>query len=638
MRRRRTAIRGSTGVTFVIAASLAVAGGIAAYAASLWASAEHRTVDVRFSLRHASTPGDVLLVAIDGSSLSALKASFPLPRSYPARAIDRLRADGARAIVYDLQFTEPTRYSEDRALLDAVARDGRRVVLATTETNARGQPNVLGGPAVLAPTHATVAAANMPADGDGVIRRYPYSIIGLPSVAVAAAQIATGRPVSHAGFESSGALIDFRGAPGTIRTVHFSDLLAGRVSSSTVAGHTVVVAVTAPTLGDFHTAATAHGEPMSGGELLANSIWTAEQGNPLRSAPGWLSVILVMAAGLAAPLLWLRFAAPKAAVAAVAIALTYLVAAQLAFYSGTVLVVTYPIFALALGTFTMLTAGYVAETVQKREASRRAGELAVSVRERDRQLQEAQIEIVTRLAQAAESRDEVTGMHIVRIGNLCHRVGLEMGMTALDAELLRHASAMHDIGKIAIPDHILRMEGNLSDDEWEVMKSHAARGAAILAGSSSPLVRMGETIALTHHERWDGRGYPQGLRGEQIPLVGRIAAVCDVFDALMSARPYKEAWTAQDAVAEVCRHSGTQFDPRVVEALIKVLDESADMWNGEQGSAPGAAAPARRREAAGSGEPGKGARSDAGSAHEQPRTPAGGADAGSQPIEPTISS
>ncbi len=115
-------------------------------------------------------------------------------------------------------------------------------------------------------------------------------------------------------------------------------------------------------------------------------------------------------------------------------------------------------------------------------------------------------------------------------------------MSPADAELLRHASALHDVGKVGIPDEILSKPGPLDDDEWETMKTHTTIGASILSGSASPLVQLSETIALTHHERWDGSGYPLGLRGEEIPLAGRICAICDVFDALLSTRPYKDPW------------------------------------------------------------------------------------------------
>jgi putative two-component system response regulator len=130
--------------------------------------------------------------------------------------------------------------------------------------------------------------------------------------------------------------------------------------------------------------------------------------------------------------------------------------------------------------------------------------------------------------------------------------------------MLRHASPMHDVGKIGIPDRVLLKPGKLDPDEWEVMKTHAAIGADLLSGSKSPLVQMAATIALTHHERWDGTGYPYRLHGEGIPLVGRIAAVCDVFDALTSERPYKRAWPVEESLEEIRRGAGTHFDPALV--------------------------------------------------------------------------
>src|SRR3712207_1633498 len=126
-----------------------------------------------------------------------------------------------------------------------------------------------------------------------------------------------------------------------------------------------------------------------------------------------------------------------------------------------------------------------------------------------------------------------------------------------------HSSSMHDIGKIAIPDAVLLKQGPLDAQEWEVMKSHTTVGAQLLSGSRSPVVRVAEIIARTHHEKWDGTGYPAGLTGEEIPLVSRICAVCDVFDALVSDRPYKEAWLVDDALREIRRLAGTHLDPRL---------------------------------------------------------------------------
>ena len=134
---------------------------------------------------------------------------------------------------------------------------------------------------------------------------------------------------------------------------------------------------------------------------------------------------------------------------------------------------------------------------------------------------------------------------------------------------------MHDIGKIAIPDRILQKPGRLDAEEWKKMKTHTTIGAHILEGSRAPLIRMAETIALTHHERWDGSGYPHGLAGEEIPLAGRIASICDVFDALISTRPYKGPWPVPDALAEIERLSGSHFDPALVEKFLETVEPPA---------------------------------------------------------------
>ena len=155
----------------------------------------------------------------------------------------------------------------------------------------------------------------------------------------------------------------------------------------------------------------------------------------------------------------------------------------------------------------------------------------------------------------------------------CERLALALGMPEEDAELLRHAAPLHDVGKIGIPDRILLKPGALDPDEWLVMQSHTLIGARILSGSDSRLVQLAEEIALTHHERWDGGGYPNRLRGEQIPLGGRIVAVVDVFDALRSERPYKPAWSLADTLEELARQRGRHFDPRVLDQFFAILPE-----------------------------------------------------------------
>jgi putative two-component system response regulator len=195
------------------------------------------------------------------------------------------------------------------------------------------------------------------------------------------------------------------------------------------------------------------------------------------------------------------------------------------------------------------------------------------VRERTQDLRHSQLEIVHRLGQVAESRDPETGRHITRMSRVCAHLGRAIGLPPDQCETLLHAAPMHDIGKVGVPDSILHKAGPLDEAEQERMRRHTTVGAEILSGSRSPIVQMAETIAMTHHERWDGSGYPRGLRGTEIPLAGRIAAVGDVFDALVSARPYKRAWSIDEALGELQRQAGVTLDPDLVAALVRVRDE-----------------------------------------------------------------
>ena len=195
------------------------------------------------------------------------------------------------------------------------------------------------------------------------------------------------------------------------------------------------------------------------------------------------------------------------------------------------------------------------------------------VRERTAELYDTRLEIVRRLGRAAEFRDNETGMHIIRMSKISALIGHGYGLDVEQCEMLLNASPMHDIGKIGIPDHVLLKPGKLNPEEWEIMKTHARIGADILAGHESEILEMARVIALTHHEKWDGSGYPQGLAGEDIPLPGRIVALADVFDALTSVRPYKKAWDVAAAVDYLNQNSGRHFDPSLVKVFVQNLDE-----------------------------------------------------------------
>ena len=212
------------------------------------------------------------------------------------------------------------------------------------------------------------------------------------------------------------------------------------------------------------------------------------------------------------------------------------------------------------------------------EALRRQNSLLETrVRERTAELEAAHLEGLERLALAADYRDHDTGLHTQRVGRLSARIARKLGVPERDAVILERAAPLHDVGKIGIPDSILLKPGRLDEAEFGVMKRHVSVGAALLSNGRSELIRMAACVALTHHERWDGTGYPNGLSENLIPLVGQIVAVADVFDTLVNKRPYKEAWPVELAVAEVQAKSGAWFNPKVVAAFLRVLAETPEL-------------------------------------------------------------
>lgn len=198
------------------------------------------------------------------------------------------------------------------------------------------------------------------------------------------------------------------------------------------------------------------------------------------------------------------------------------------------------------------------------------------VQERTAELEATQVEILERLALAAEYRDDHTGEHTKRVGETAAQIARALGWPPEEVELIRRAAPLHDVGKIAISDSILLKPGKLTPEEFERMKTHTKVGAKMLSGGRFALLQLAEQIALTHHERWDGTGY-MGLCGEVIPMAGQIVSVADVYDALTSERPYKKGWTQQAALEEIQRQSGRQFDPRVVEAFLRVINLPSDL-------------------------------------------------------------
>ncbi|MBU0513199.1 MAG: two-component system response regulator [Proteobacteria bacterium] len=207
-------------------------------------------------------------------------------------------------------------------------------------------------------------------------------------------------------------------------------------------------------------------------------------------------------------------------------------------------------------------------------------ELEAEVAQRTRQLnntlaklQVASLDTICRLSRAAEYKDDDTGAHIKRMSNYSAMVARQMGLNDKVVETILYASPMHDVGKIGTPDHILLKPGKLDPEEWVVMKQHTTIGGKILEGADSGFLKLAEVIALTHHEKWDGNGYPRGLKATEIPLAGRIVAIADVFDALTSKRPYKEAFSVEKSYQIIREGRGNHFDPAVVDAFFAIQDE-----------------------------------------------------------------
>ena len=193
------------------------------------------------------------------------------------------------------------------------------------------------------------------------------------------------------------------------------------------------------------------------------------------------------------------------------------------------------------------------------------------------EIEATQQELVFRLSEALEQRSTETGNHVKRVSHICYELAMGYGLTKREAELIRLAAPLHDVGKVGIPDAILNKPGPLTDEEWAIMQQHAEKGHLILKDSNRDIVNTGAIIALSHHERWDGSGYPKGLKGEDIPIAGRIVALADVFDALRHKRCYKEPWSLDDVVKEINSQQGKQFDPKLIDVFNQRVKEIEDV-------------------------------------------------------------
>ena len=364
MRQRRW--RGNRRIACLAAAAVALVVGFATYGFGLLDRLELETVDARFAVRGTEAPpDDVILVLVDDVTFDRLDEQWPFPRSMHGQVIDALNRDGATAIAFDVQFTEPTVPKEDKALIDAVDR-ADAVTLATEEVNARGGSDIFGGEAVLRGVGARAGNSQLASDPGGVLRRLPYSIRGLKGFAVVAHEQRSGEQVSREDFDQNReAWIDYRGPARTIPAVPYSDVLLGSFKPGTFADKTVVLGAAAPTLQDIHPTSVSGDAVMSGAEIQANAIATVAEGLPLRSAPNWLDVLLIGLLGVAIPAISLRIRPLAAFGAGLLLAIGFLAAAQIAFEAGSIWQTVYPLLTLTVASIATLAAHYSLDAVDR---------------------------------------------------------------------------------------------------------------------------------------------------------------------------------------------------------------------------------------------------------------------------------
>ncbi len=357
-RRRKTAL-------LIAVAFLAAGLGVVVYATHLFRRTELQTIDARFSIRGTQrAPSDIVLVQIDPGTLQKLRQRFPFPRAYEARVIDHLREAGAKVIAMDIQFTQPTDPTDDQDLAAAIERAHGKVVLAATEVATNGETKVFGGNQVLNELGARAAFSVLTLDTDGEVRRLSYAKNGLKSFPVVTAELA-GHRVPASLFRHGPLPIDFAGPPETLRQESFYNVLTGRPNPGLFANKIVIVGASAPILQDVHATATTNGSTMSGPEVWGNAVSTLLRGAPLRNVPGWLEVLVIVLLGAITPISSLRLRSLRAFLDALAAAIVFTIATQVAFNHGWIVSFVYPLFALALGTLGTLAVLYLITTIER---------------------------------------------------------------------------------------------------------------------------------------------------------------------------------------------------------------------------------------------------------------------------------
>ncbi len=348
---------------FLAIGLLSAALALVAYATEAFEGIELDIVDARFAVRgEEPPPPDVVVIEIDDVTLDELDERWPYRRTIHADMVDRLRRAGARTIAYDIQFTEPTAWRQDNALIDAVGRADGRVVLATTEVDRRGRSNIFGGEPVLRQIGARSANTVLDPDTGGVLRRVAYEIDGLKSFPIVVGEVSTGGTIARSELpdpDKGEFWVDYAGPPGTVTSYSFSRVLDGTVPASKLRDRIVVIGAAAPRLQDLHQTPFSKGEPMPGAEVLANAIATVDRGFPLKDSSRLLDVLLIALLGFVAPVASMRMRPLPALALALGAGAVYLLGAQLAFNAGLIVPVIYPLCALGISATAVLGEHYL---------------------------------------------------------------------------------------------------------------------------------------------------------------------------------------------------------------------------------------------------------------------------------------
>jgi adenylate cyclase len=359
-------------ISLLAVAVLAVGIGALCYATHLLRRSELQTIDARFSIRGAEKrPSDVVFVAISPEAeheleIHGLDARSPLPRKYDAEVIDRLRQAGARTIAMDMEFIHETNPEEDDDLIEAVGRAHGKVVLATVNVTPSGGTHIFGGePKLLRELGVHPAEVRLTLDSDGTVRRFKREYNHLGSFPVVAAELMSGRKIPASTFEGGSLPIDFAGPPETFSTISYARVMRGDFPAGMFRGKLAIVGASAPILQDFHATATTGSVDMPGPEVWANAASTLLRGVPLRNAPAWLSFALILLLGAVVPLGSMRLRQWRSMLDALALAVAFTIAAQVAFNNGWIVTFVYPLLALALGTLGTLGVLYMNETIER---------------------------------------------------------------------------------------------------------------------------------------------------------------------------------------------------------------------------------------------------------------------------------